>query len=590
MVVSSVMVQFSDKKSLCCLYASSEDEWVPSDGNQQIAEQLLEQETSPEEAENAEKANIMTKNRYKRYLASNMSIRFLHKEYNKRHPDSQVKYGIFYRIFTEDYDICTYCAKNNADLNSAKLKKYDALIKELTTSKELHLRPAHVFFDLLKSKKENPVNNELIICFDFEKNLPLPVTNISDEYYKRQLWLHNLGINDVLSNQATMFLFTENFAHKRPNKVLTALEYYIKPHYASSEDEWVPSDGDQQIAEQLLEQETSPEEAENAEKGNIIIFTEDYNFSFTHPRNDISTYCAKNNADLNSAKLKKDDALIKELTTSKELHLRPAHVFFDLLKSKKENPVNNELVICFDFEKNLPLPVTNISDEYYKRQLWLHNLGINDVLSNQATMFLFTKNFAHKRPKKVLAALEYYIKIVNYYPIPGHSMMPIGRCFAAIEKKRLKEEKIDTPDSYIKMIIDSRSKNPFEIVFLQHTVLTKFSDISKKYKVLKVKDSKKAYSSKIKAIPGISNCRRILYCFSLYKAGHSRIISNVLSLEEAYKRFIKLKQEKLENIKFFLGHTEVKENREFYKLLDEESSEVDNKIEDDANSETDDFE
>ncbi|KAF2881554.1 hypothetical protein ILUMI_24613 [Ignelater luminosus] len=275
------------------------------------------------------------------------------------------------------------------------------------------------------------------------------------------------------------------------------------------------------------------------------IFTEDYNFSFAHPRKDICTYCAKNNADLNSAKLKKDDALIKELTTSKELHPRRAQVFLDLLKSKKENPDNNELVICFDFEKNLPFSVTNISEEYYKRQLWLHNLGINNVLSNQATMFLFTENFAHKGPN--------------------------------------------------------------EVVFLQHTLLTKFSDISKEYTVLKVKDYKKAYSSKIKAIPGISKCRSVKFSssskpimretmtkeystvFSLYKAGRLRIIFNVLFLEEACKRFIKLKQEKLENIKFLLGHIEVEENREFYKLLDEESSEVDNKIEDDANAETGDF-
>ncbi|KAF2895685.1 hypothetical protein ILUMI_10465 [Ignelater luminosus] len=78
--------------------------------------------------------------------------------------------------------------------------------------------------------------------------------------------------------------------------------------------------------------------------------------------------------------------------------------------------------------------------------------------------------------------------------------------------------------------------------------------------------------------------------FSLYKAGHSRITSNVLSFKETYKRFIKLKQEKLENIKFLVGHIEVEENREFYKLLDAESSEVNNKIEDEANSEAEEFE
>ncbi|KAF2888667.1 hypothetical protein ILUMI_17506 [Ignelater luminosus] len=85
-------------------------------------------------------------------------------------------------------------------------------------------------------------------------------------------------------------------------------------------------------------------------------------------------------------------------------------------------------------------------------------------------------------------------------------MMPIDICFAAVEKKRLKKENIDNTNSYIKMIVDSRSKNLFEIVFLQHTLLTKFGDINKEYAFLKVIDYKKAYSSKIKAILGISKC------------------------------------------------------------------------------------
>lgn len=80
----------------------------------------------------------------------------------------------------------------------------------------------------MKDKKENFSENELVLCLDFQKNLPLPVTNIGDEYYKRQLWLHNFGINNVVTNQATMFLFTENFATKGPNEVITALNFYIQ--------------------------------------------------------------------------------------------------------------------------------------------------------------------------------------------------------------------------------------------------------------------------------------------------------------------------------------------------------------------------
>ncbi|KAK4887877.1 hypothetical protein RN001_004148 [Aquatica leii] len=56
------------------------------------------------------------------------------------------------------------------------------------------------------------------------------------------------------------------------------------------------------------------------------------------------------------------------------------------------------------------------------------------------------------------------------YPIPGHSMMPVDRNFGAIEKKRLKLEVVDNPETYIELIKTCRKKNPFNVVFVQHSL------------------------------------------------------------------------------------------------------------------------
>lgn len=247
-------------------------------------------------------------------------------------------------------------------------------------------------------------------------------------------------------------------------------------------------------------------------------------------------------------------------------------------------------------------------------------------------MFLFTENFATKGPNEVITALNFYIRknktedhtkltifcdncfsqnknkflftyldslcasrlfqtVVVFYPIPGHSMMPIDRCFALIEKKRLKSENIDNPEYYINLIKSARTKNPFEIVFLEHSLLTKYSRFKETFLTVKVGNYKRLYADKIKSsIPGISKCRSVMFSatekpklretmtgdydktFTLYKAGCQRFLANLIPMV-AYNTFLKLKPEKLENIKFLIRYIKNQENREFYKVLDEESEE-----------------
>ena len=72
-----------------------------------------------------------------------------------------------------------------------------------------------------------PEGDTAVLAIDYQKNLPLPLTGLSQEYYKRQLWIHNFCIHDNVTNDATMFLYAEHYAKKGPNEVISCLNYYF---------------------------------------------------------------------------------------------------------------------------------------------------------------------------------------------------------------------------------------------------------------------------------------------------------------------------------------------------------------------------
>ena len=75
--------------------------------------------------------------------------------------------------------------------------------------------------------EEDP-KKSLAFCFDNQTNLPLPLTNTDEDYYLRQLWIHNLGNHNFGTKKATMVLYAEHFAPKGPNEVISALKWYIE--------------------------------------------------------------------------------------------------------------------------------------------------------------------------------------------------------------------------------------------------------------------------------------------------------------------------------------------------------------------------
>lgn len=60
-----------------------------------------------------------------------------------------------------------------------------------------------------------------------QKTQPIPYINTSVAFYKRQLWLYNLGINNRKDNTATMCIWTEPEGKRGSNEVASALNEFL---------------------------------------------------------------------------------------------------------------------------------------------------------------------------------------------------------------------------------------------------------------------------------------------------------------------------------------------------------------------------
>jgi hypothetical protein len=112
-------------------------------------------------------------------------------------------------------------------LQQAEATHDETSTQTVKTESELHLRKAECFQKKISEEAKATNPSVMSICFDYQKNLPVPMTNIADEYYLRQLWIHNLGIHCLQTGKPNMYMYVEHLAQKGPNEVITSLQDYI---------------------------------------------------------------------------------------------------------------------------------------------------------------------------------------------------------------------------------------------------------------------------------------------------------------------------------------------------------------------------
>jgi hypothetical protein len=175
----------------------------------------------------------------RKYLGPDKNLTSIHKEFLDKYQEynNYVSYSFFCHIFKDcnvgfgypRADICCLCEVSSKILG---LKKSQNLVE--TKLKE-HQNEANFFYDLQNKLKASQLNNSKIeiICNDYEKNFYLPVTNVSIEYYSRQLSVHNFSVNNMKTGKAFTYMYSENFALKGPNQTISFIHHYMKQNIKS---------------------------------------------------------------------------------------------------------------------------------------------------------------------------------------------------------------------------------------------------------------------------------------------------------------------------------------------------------------------
>ena len=164
-----------------------------------------------------------SKNQYKKYLDSSLTLAKMHRLFLLQHRDltSLCKYSMYLDIFNDKLniafgysrsDICDLCERHQVAIKAAAANSNLAENRKLEVEHQLYIRKADVFTVQINEVTVTaqallPDGNTAVLAMDYQKNLPLPLTGVSQEYYKRQLWIHNFCIHDNVTNDATMFLY-----------------------------------------------------------------------------------------------------------------------------------------------------------------------------------------------------------------------------------------------------------------------------------------------------------------------------------------------------------------------------------------------
>lgn len=179
------------------------------------------------------------------------------------------------------------------------------------------------------------------------------------------------------------------------------------------------------------------------------------------------------------------------------IHKLRAKAFFKLLQKEEEN----EILLSFDCQKNLPLPKIPDQSVYYSRQLYLYNFTIvrgsshHNLSKDNVYSYIWTEETAHKGSNEICSAVIdcldklstngiekirlmadgcggqnknsillsalmnwLYMNTQNIksieiiFPVTGHSFLPPDRVFALTEKQIRKMETILLPEDYMDVL------------------------------------------------------------------------------------------------------------------------------------------
>ncbi|XP_044744281.1 uncharacterized protein LOC123306370 [Coccinella septempunctata] len=169
----------------------------------------------------------------RKYLSPDLNIRILYTEYKKKtaNPVSEFK---FRDVFNTKFDlhfhppIVDSCKTCDSLQNKIKYEVDEGKKQQLNFQLELHQRKAQQLRDAMNKDAGISKDEVTVIAFDLMKTLPTPVISTGITYYKRQLWTYCLGVHNLQSTEATMFVWDESIASRGAQEIGSCLMNYIR--------------------------------------------------------------------------------------------------------------------------------------------------------------------------------------------------------------------------------------------------------------------------------------------------------------------------------------------------------------------------
>lgn len=179
-----------------------------------------------------------SKNIIRQYLSSELSISKMWKMYDEANNDEALKVNLefFRKVFNENFNIgfnapyvdkCSTCTRLenqiNAETDQVKRGQFQLELKA-------HKARADKFYELLKEDS----NNELVLSYDCQKNMPMPKIPDQAAYYKRQLYFYNFticeGSSGSVQNKTNTFCYvwTEDVYPKASNQIVSAVHHRLQ--------------------------------------------------------------------------------------------------------------------------------------------------------------------------------------------------------------------------------------------------------------------------------------------------------------------------------------------------------------------------
>jgi len=174
------------------------------------------------------------KNPNRKYLSSDLNVTILYnlyKEYCVEKNTVPVSIDIYRRTFNNDFnlhfhaprtDTCGKCDTYNIKKN---ITTDEGELRTLDVEHELHLRKAELartsMKDDAKISKDDP--SVYSFTFDLEKALAFPKLTTTQAYYKRNMYVYNLGCHELKTGLGFMYGWDETVASRGSQEVTSCV-------------------------------------------------------------------------------------------------------------------------------------------------------------------------------------------------------------------------------------------------------------------------------------------------------------------------------------------------------------------------------